>query len=194
MPLSGCSSCNDIAGCCTRSETVACRRLLTLQAQADEVTGAGFAFSHLEGRNWRFGESPWKDPVRQGVRFVEMGGLTPCCINSTVPSIENYLTKNSGENSTVAKGNVLGTCNVRTSQANITWLGQTYPQDISRARLLTTETYATPGEELFTRLQADVVGCSCNVIIVGLLIHEVLPGKSKPHEWQAQQCLSHAES
>ena len=73
--------------------------------------------------------------------FVNINGYVPCCINAVVTS--------AGNGTPVAIGNVLGTCNpnaAQGTQANITWLGTVYAQDLNHARLLTMTVRVRPGK------------------------------------------------
>ena len=89
--------------------------------------------------SFTYGSASWQASLGKDTSFVDFAGQVPCCINAAVPATVG------GQS---AIGNVLGSCNLRMSaypQANITWLGAVYPQDISQAQLLTVTVKLRPG-------------------------------------------------
>ena len=93
--------------------------------------------------SFTYGSAGSKDVLPRDTFFVNLNGDVPCCITSSVPSAEYEMFGNGTER--VPLGQVLGSCNPTTSQANITWLGQVYVQDISQAKLLTMTVRLNPG-------------------------------------------------
>ena len=100
---------------------------------------AGYEYD--KHNTFMYGSSVLAAKLPQQTSFLSLNGLVPCCINASVPSAPGA----PGVGGRTAIGNVLGSCNPNTSQANITWLGVEYRQDIAQARLLTLNIKLRPG-------------------------------------------------
>ena len=96
-------------------------------------------FSYNKTHNFLFGQDVSTAQLKPGTQFFSMSGNVPCCIDASLPAVNSSYPGGS-------IGKVVGICAPSSGQANITWLGTTYAQDLSKAALLTMRIYKKPGK------------------------------------------------
>ncbi|KAK9836640.1 hypothetical protein WJX74_005022 [Apatococcus lobatus] len=132
-------------------------------------------YRYDDHHTFTYGSAAWQAQLGKDTSFVDLFGTVPCCINAVVPAA-------AGGQSAI--GNVLGSCYAHASpypQANITWLGVLYQQDIAQAQLLTMTVKLRPDPNLTAKIVGGVLGGVLPLLLAAALVALALYSRRTYH-------------